>query len=135
MTAIREELQRRREPVEKILHLFDALRHCRLAEIVAVSQLVRKLCLSIAQRKIICQRIHKTTPFPPNYTALSTITQAETATTRNKTPPTSTKEEGKTMNIIEEEIRRHEASIRWLQIISIINSITCLILAITRMLR
>lgn len=39
------------------------------------------------------------------------------------------------MNIIDEKIRRHEASIRWLQIISIINSITCLILAITRMLR
>lgn len=39
------------------------------------------------------------------------------------------------MNPIEEEIRRHETSIRWLQIISIINSITCLILAITRMLR
>lgn len=39
------------------------------------------------------------------------------------------------MNIIEEEIRRHKASIRWLQIISIINSITCLILAITQMLR
>lgn len=36
---------------------------------------------------------------------------------------------------IDEEIRRHEASIRWLQIITIINSITCLILAITRMLR
>lgn len=39
------------------------------------------------------------------------------------------------MNIIDEKIRRHEASIRCLQIISIINSITCLILAITRMLR
>ena len=39
------------------------------------------------------------------------------------------------MNTIDEEILRHEANIRWLQIITIINSITCLILAIIRMLR
>ena len=39
------------------------------------------------------------------------------------------------MNPIDEKIRRHEASIRWLQIITIISNITCLILAIIRMLR